>query len=224
MGPSKPPKDVLGLGRYLVGELGLANGVDTLGRWMAHHVAELIDHAKKARTPAERAASKRNAVETILRIWEHRAASDRINPFVDLTPTLKVLRALTDELPPWAHIPVGRFGSAARRTYDLLRRLTICLSFIELDDVEAARRGVIRARRQVKHLSTQEQEFLAHLALWVDTFAPPSQTSKKPARKVAKGGTQKEGPPDLSSIALGIVDEIGTALAGLKKDLQSQES
>jgi hypothetical protein len=190
---------------------------------MAHHVAELIDGAKNGKTRAERAASKHNAVETILRIWEHRAASDRINPFADLMPTLKVLRTLTDELPPWAHIPVGRLGGGARRTYDLLRCLTICLSFIELDAVKAARRGLTRARRPAKYLSKQEQEFLAHLALWLDAFTPPGETSKKPARKVAKGGGQKEGPQAFSRIAIGIVDEIGTAIVELKDELQKLE-
>ena len=40
------PKDVLDLGRALVEELGLDPGVDTLSRWMAHYIAELIEDAE----------------------------------------------------------------------------------------------------------------------------------------------------------------------------------
>lgn len=71
---SKPSKDVLGLGRHLVRELRFEDGVDTLGRWMAHHLAELIDEAESGSTPAERLRARKSATETILKIWEHRAS------------------------------------------------------------------------------------------------------------------------------------------------------
>src|SRR5688572_3455622 len=68
----KEPKDVLELGKYLVRELGFEDEVDTLGRWMSHHVAELITVAENGRTAASRRIAKRDAVTTILRIWQHR--------------------------------------------------------------------------------------------------------------------------------------------------------
>ena len=70
---SKPPKDVLGLGQHLVRELGFEDSVDTLGRWMAHHVAELMDKAKNGPTKTERLTGGKDAVATILKIWKHRA-------------------------------------------------------------------------------------------------------------------------------------------------------
>jgi hypothetical protein len=72
MEPSKPPKDVLGLGRHLVRELGFEDGVDTLGRWMAHHLAELIDKAENGVCATERVEARKSATETILKVWEHR--------------------------------------------------------------------------------------------------------------------------------------------------------
>ena len=65
---SKPPKDVLELGRHLVRELGFEDGVDTLGRWMSHHVAELIDKAENGVTAAERVRARKLATETILKL------------------------------------------------------------------------------------------------------------------------------------------------------------
>ena len=48
------PADVLELGKILVRELKLDPGVDTLGRWMAHHIAELIRAADEADDVEER--------------------------------------------------------------------------------------------------------------------------------------------------------------------------
>lgn len=48
MAKSNLSDSVLDLGRKLVQELDLDPGVDTLGRWMAHYVAELIHYADNA--------------------------------------------------------------------------------------------------------------------------------------------------------------------------------
>src|ERR1035437_1389126 len=66
-------KDVpagLELGRHLVKEFGLEDSTDTLGRWMAHHVAELMKKATCESDPELRRKAEDQAVETILRIWE----------------------------------------------------------------------------------------------------------------------------------------------------------
>jgi hypothetical protein len=73
-GPLKLPRDVLELGRHLVRELGFDDQRDTLGRWMAHHLAELINKAENGATGTERVRARKNATETILKIWEHRAS------------------------------------------------------------------------------------------------------------------------------------------------------
>lgn len=93
MGPSKPPKDVLGLGRHLVRELGFEDGVDTLGRWMAYHLAELIDQAENGVTAAERSRARENATEVIVKLWEHRASLP--GKAYPLAPFKEVLRILT---------------------------------------------------------------------------------------------------------------------------------
>src|SRR5262249_37307500 len=69
---SKQPKDVLELGEHLVRELNLLESTDTLARWMAHHIAELMETVKKAKTPEDRRAAQKSAAESILKIWSHR--------------------------------------------------------------------------------------------------------------------------------------------------------
>src|SRR5687767_2545558 len=73
MAPLKIPTDVLALGQHLVTELSLDERGDTLSRWMAHHVAELIHQVRSLPPGRERSEAQKQATETILKIWEHRA-------------------------------------------------------------------------------------------------------------------------------------------------------
>ncbi len=87
-------EEVLALGRKLVDELGQEPRVDTLARWMAHYVAELIDGVAKA-PPNERGAARRECFETILKLWDHRTAlPDGRRPFEKLEPIMRALESL----------------------------------------------------------------------------------------------------------------------------------
>lgn len=61
----------MALGQTIVRQLKLDPGVDTLSRWMAHYVADLIVQAKKA-TGREKAEMASRCAETILTLWKHR--------------------------------------------------------------------------------------------------------------------------------------------------------
>ncbi len=93
-GSSSTAKDVLALGRALVEELELEPGVDTLSRWMAHHVAELIRAADEA-GPDDRAEKLEACVSTILLLWDrkHQLPNGR-RPFEDFDPILRALENL----------------------------------------------------------------------------------------------------------------------------------
>ena len=86
--------EVLTLGGKLVDELGREPRVDTLARWMAHYVAELLEAAVNA--PArERDSARRACFEAILALWDHRAAlPDGRRPFEDLEPVVRALESL----------------------------------------------------------------------------------------------------------------------------------
>ncbi len=90
-------KATLELGKRLVKELGLDQSVDTLGRWMAHYIAELIQDAEKA--SAEEKPEKMQACSVaILNLWEHRRMlPDGKRPFEELEPILRTLESLNPE-------------------------------------------------------------------------------------------------------------------------------
>lgn len=79
------------LGKRIVKELDLEDSVDTLGRWMAHRIAELMERAEQAETEAEREAAKRECTDVIIRLWEHRAKFPFKPPLADIAKFLKNL-------------------------------------------------------------------------------------------------------------------------------------
>ncbi len=56
----------------IVRELGLEDSVDTLGRWMSHRIAELMELAEQSDMEEEKEAAKRECTELILRVWKRR--------------------------------------------------------------------------------------------------------------------------------------------------------
>jgi len=91
----------LDLGQALVEELGLDPGTDTLGRWMAHYIAELIEEAETAKVE-ERPAKFGQCADAILKLWEHRhQLPSGKRPFEGLEPILRAIESLdpTDNTP-----------------------------------------------------------------------------------------------------------------------------
>ncbi|MGD0021727.1 MAG: AVAST type 3 anti-phage protein Avs3b [Smithellaceae bacterium] len=82
------------LGRALVEELGLDPGVDTLSRWMAHYITELIEDAKAAKAE-NRTTKLSKCADAILKLWEHRhQLPNGKRPFEDSEPILRALESL----------------------------------------------------------------------------------------------------------------------------------
>lgn len=85
----------LELGRKIVEELGMDRSVDTLGRWMAHSVSELIVEAESKPGDIESQAIARSA---ILQLWEHRySLSENFKPLADYDLLLESLKRLHPE-------------------------------------------------------------------------------------------------------------------------------
>lgn len=88
---------MLELGRKLTKELYLDQSVDTLGRWMAHYIAELIHDAENA-NEEDRPASMQACSEAILNLWKHRhELSNGKRPFEEVEPILRALESLDPE-------------------------------------------------------------------------------------------------------------------------------
>lgn len=88
---------ILVLGRKLVEELGLEDSTDTLSRWMAHYIAELIVQAERS-TGKEKESIEKGCFEAILKLWEHRGALPGVKqPFVQLHELAQAIESLNPE-------------------------------------------------------------------------------------------------------------------------------
>lgn len=83
------------LGKLLVKEMEDHGGHDTLTVWLLHYIAELIVKAEGEGDSPLGAAAQREACETILKLWAHRATlSGRANPMEEYGSALQLLRSL----------------------------------------------------------------------------------------------------------------------------------
>lgn len=222
MEPSKPPKDVLELGRHLVRELGLGDSVDTLGRWMAHHLAELINTAENGTTSEERIQAQARATETILKIWEHRASlpgrAYPLAPYKDILQVLNRLRPDDNPFKYFRHDPQARREQLAGELFDNLTRLVIALLLIRMpSDVVGEETGAAA----VDALNETEQQVFRSLQQWSEFFLSKNKT----AGRTRKSKKRSESPQVvLSEVALQLIDGIDTMLAELRSELQNVSS
>ncbi|KUO73510.1 MAG: hypothetical protein APF81_14045 [Desulfosporosinus sp. BRH_c37] len=94
---SETKEQIISLGKALVNELGLDQSTDTLGRWMAHYIAERITAAENA-TDQEKSKVEKECFEAVLKLWQHRAfLPNGHRPFENFEPILRALERLDPE-------------------------------------------------------------------------------------------------------------------------------
>lgn len=90
-------REVLNLGKLLVKELGLESSVDTLSCWMAHYIAQQMIEIENA-TGADKEAAEEKCIETILKLWKHRAYYETGDkPFEKFEPIFQTLDRLNPD-------------------------------------------------------------------------------------------------------------------------------
>ena len=217
IGQSKPPKDVLGLGRHLVSELGVEEGVDTLQRWMAHHLAELIDKAENGSTAAERIKARKSAAETILKVWKHRALlPGKAYPLASYQDVLKVLDLLRPGDNPFRYF--GRHAEKKRdqlavTLFDRLSRLIIALLLMKV--APDGRSTDVRSTA-IKALSKTERHVMRALQQWGELFVSTEKRSGRARNSKRDGGATSV---NLNEEALRLISDITSTLGELQSDL-----
>ncbi len=166
------------IGQHLLRELGLEQSNDTLARWMAHRIAELMERADKGRTAALREGAKSACSDLILRLWEKRAHlpsgaplasfADFLQHFVEQEPSWFAAIHVTPERKSWPQsLPVvkhlleheltlWREAALAAQPHDKARSLVRKLD-TELDPEEA------RILRSLADAGPRYGRMLAHM-------------------------------------------------------------
>ena len=215
MEQSKPPKDVLELGRYLVRELGFEDGVDTLGRWMSHHLAELIDKAENSKTEDERNKAQKEATETILKIWNHRTSlPGKVYPLKSYENILLVLDRLRPDKNPFAYYHGNEKDRLASNLFIDMSRLIPILLLMKISQID---KPVQLDPVALDALDETEQLIMATIFNWLELFEPTPES-----QKIAKKGKKKDTGNDsyeFEQLANIIINDMTSTLDKLRIEL-----
>jgi len=155
----------LALGEQIVRELELTDGVDTLGKWMAHHLASLIQEAK--RSGGAQTEVTQEAVALIFKLWKNRnSLPGTVDPMSSLKRAIDVIERISQSSSPFYRQSRDKRESDLALLFDGLRQLVA--------------HGVILVSDQKKipdytaetfeHLSEEEQQVIVGLGGWVAFF------------------------------------------------------
>lgn len=168
----KEPNTVLALGEKIVRELELTDGVDTLGKWMAHHLASLIEDAE--RSDGAQTAASQEAVDLIFRLWEYRGSMPgTADPMSALKGAIGVLDRIGPDSSPFY-----------RHSQDMRER-DLALLFDSLRKLMAHGVILISGQKDIpeytaetfEHLAEEEQQFIMALGGWLNFLEQQKPTA-----------------------------------------------
>ncbi|MGY0391695.1 hypothetical protein ACW5R3_03905 [Bizionia sp. KMM 8389] len=88
-------EEILKLGKKLIEELELVYSVNTLARWLAHYLAELMNNIDKCEFKEEKSKLQKECCDIILEIWKKRERlpiekpTEKLKPIIDVISLLK---------------------------------------------------------------------------------------------------------------------------------------
>lgn len=187
----------LELGKEIAGSLSQS---DVLGRWMAHHLSDLIIQAENA-TGAE-ADVRREATTAILALWDHRAAfPSSAPPLGAFEPAFRALERLSEPQDPWSFyrmFPPGREPSEDDMVGAPLLRVALSLEenvrgiageIVALAAQEAADKEA-KWLKLSEHLEEDEQrasrDALLRLARTLETYTDGADDDPAPGAGLPK--------------------------------------
>jgi len=96
---SETQQRVIELGKALIKELNIEPGNDTLSRWLAHYIAELLTNLENDESD-KKIQLQQQCFETILTLWQHRSSfANGRRPFENFELILRTLESLNPENP-----------------------------------------------------------------------------------------------------------------------------
>ena len=153
------------LGHHLATELGFSDSCDTLGKWMSHHLAEVMDRTENEENPEKKEEYQQQAVELILNIWGHRSSlKGDAYPLGRFKGIIDALSILSPEANAWERNRLGRYESLASDSFSMIVDLYRTLHFIEFVSLESVK------SKQVPPsvFSAEEQKIYDFLTSWAE--------------------------------------------------------
>ncbi|UZI27238.1 hypothetical protein [Streptomyces sp. VB1] len=149
-------------------ELGkeIATGLsdhDVLGRWMAHHLSDLIIRAESA-PEAEADDMRGEAVAAVLELWKHRSVLPMPNPPLEaFEPVFRALERLSEPQDPWGFYRM--FPSGHEPGQDDMVAVPLLRNALILEDAvrRVVREFVVSAEREAADKEAKWLKISEHL-------------------------------------------------------------
>jgi len=208
----------LALGERIVRELQIQPH-DTLSRWLAHHISELILDEKNE-NDFDRSGIQSQIFETIMKLWEHRQSlPGNAYPLKHLDSILEKMKLL-DTAWPSQH-QTSQLDDSLVSVLDLQRSLLMHFTVFELSE----KTDKVRYEGADSFLDAEELKILEIVNKWLKTIGVPNEIPEI----IINAGEGKEntleiGTEEERSKALLIqkIEKTITALNSLKENLTHQ--
>jgi hypothetical protein len=224
----KLPNEILALGDRLVAEFGLDERGSTAARWMAHHLAEVIEQARSS-VGAKQQQANAKAVALILKLWSKREfLPGDAHPLKRWDKALGVLHLLSEEASPFSRASHRKSDRLLSETFDGLRKTVangLLLTYIY--PLEP-----IHDEVATPFLAEEERRILVAMNAWVTQFKK-ARRSRLPhiviVSEQANAVEEGESSPltedeALRRTAVSEIDELQKTLAALKEMISGASS
>lgn len=201
----------MALGHHLSTELGFAGSCDTAGKWMSHHLAELIDKAEHEKDPKVKLEYQNKAAELILKIWTQRTSlKGDCYPLSKYKDILNALSILSTETNVWNNHRVGKFESLAADSFSMIQDLYRGLIFAEYSGLKANKAKQVPA----SVLSEDELEIYTFLESWAE--------KEYDFRTIKEEHEELTDDVQAKMSICNLIDDLTKKLSQIKEDIQDE--
>lgn len=180
----------------MVRELGLEDATDTLGRWLAHRLAELLDRSRSEKSQEKREEAQKSVEGMIVRLWAHRShwpqgwpPGDTVNLLAALNAQPTGRREPRSARSPWL-VALDSLTEVHRRE----RELWVDLAMADL--------SLAKEKRMLKHLPPGKERETIEKVLQYQTVAASHLLG------LIGGNELPDDPKERGTKAVKVVEEI----------------
>ena len=225
---SAPSRGIVALGKKIVSELEMESSVDTLGRWMACHVAELIQQTEDA-SGAEAMEKSAQVREAIVTLWNHRESLPICKkPFESLDQVVSTLKSLNpDNHVPRCYLPnqippkPERESKETQRWVELVRELDqSCRILVNYFLTQAVENAVEKSQEWIELAKEAEADASFELKL-IELFSDKREmygSTKYGESKISILKARRDSLKRFTTIASTVVDDIDLRIQKLTVD------
>lgn len=200
------------LGHHLATELGFSDSCDTLGKWMSHHLVEMMDRVEREKDAEKKEKYQQKTVELILKIWEHRSSlNGHAYPLARFMGILDSLSILSPEANVWERNRLGKYESLAADSFSMIVDLYRTLHFIAFVSLDSIR------GKQVPPVvfSDEEQKIYDFLTNWAE-----EEIGFRSSKKSSSNKTELENAADS---VCSFIDNLCEKLNELKSEILDKD-